>query len=220
MAATAAKGIRVLPILEWTPHWASTRTDSSSLWAPPRNLYRPLDDGNFWARFVFEAIRRYGPVGTFWVAHPEYDSGRLAIRDWEVWNEPNSVTDGWVTPDIGHGYSVPRTPVDTVALQESLYARLCDIAVEAAQRTGTDARILVGGIWRMLDSLPGEYDSVRKIAGVNWLEAHLSPSPAYRDGWRLSPPLSVWRGQRRTGHGRFRPRLGHNPPGNAGTRRS
>lgn len=57
-------GLRLLPVLLWTPPWARTDPDRGS---PPKD---PAD----FARFTRAAAERYRPRG---------------IRVWEIWNEPN-----------------------------------------------------------------------------------------------------------------------------------
>jgi hypothetical protein len=75
MFLTAARsGLAILPILDGTPRWAGPDPE-----APPR---RPAD----LARFVRAAVRRYGPNGTLWRAHP--DLATLAPRFFELYNEP------------------------------------------------------------------------------------------------------------------------------------
>ena len=47
-----------------------------------------LGDANSYREWVVEFIRRYGPGGAFWSAHPELDSSRYAITSIELGNEP------------------------------------------------------------------------------------------------------------------------------------
>ena len=82
MAAAAARGISVLPVLFNPPgfHSAGPPRPSPRGTFPPRH---PADLG------VFAAVvaRRYGPGGSFWRAHPELEAD--PIRSWQVWNEPS-----------------------------------------------------------------------------------------------------------------------------------
>lgn len=66
-AATA--GVSVLPILVRRPE-----------------LGPPASNGAY-ARFAGDAVRRYGPRGSFWLEHPEVPF--LPVHAWQVWNEPN-----------------------------------------------------------------------------------------------------------------------------------
>jgi hypothetical protein len=47
-----------------------------------------LGDPNRYRDWVVDFIRRYGPGGAFWAAHPELDSARYAITSVELGNEP------------------------------------------------------------------------------------------------------------------------------------
>jgi hypothetical protein len=47
-----------------------------------------LGDPNHYREWVVDFIRRYGPGGAFWSAHPELDGGRYAITSVELGNEP------------------------------------------------------------------------------------------------------------------------------------
>jgi hypothetical protein len=47
-----------------------------------------LGDPNHYRDWVVDFIRRYGPGGDFWSAHPELDSSRYAIDTIELGNEP------------------------------------------------------------------------------------------------------------------------------------
>ena len=79
VARLAAHGIRVLPVLFNPPsfHNGTTRTRPTF---PPRS-------NRSMARFAQALVRRYGPRGTLWRAHPEVR--KLPITAWQIWNEPN-----------------------------------------------------------------------------------------------------------------------------------
>ena len=47
-----------------------------------------LGDPNHYREWVVAFVRRYGPGGDFWSAHPELDSSRYAITTIELGNEP------------------------------------------------------------------------------------------------------------------------------------
>jgi hypothetical protein len=78
VAAAAAHGMAVLPVIEQTPGWAAVRADD--LASPPR------DPATVQA-FTGALVARYGPAGSFWNERP--DLPRLPIRAWQIWNEPN-----------------------------------------------------------------------------------------------------------------------------------
>ena len=47
-----------------------------------------LGDPNHYREWVVAFVRRYGPGGAFWSAHPEFDGSRYAISTIELGNEP------------------------------------------------------------------------------------------------------------------------------------
>jgi hypothetical protein len=193
MLYSVQRRIKVLPILEWTPSWACTRWNhltsvpeesTPSIACPPRNLYNDVDTNgvvnprNFWARFVFEAVRRYKPGGTFW---QEYQIPALGdtygATWWEIWNEANDLTNYWQTPGAGHGYAVPLTLADSIEYQAALYARLCDVACQAAHHDDSadrSAKLLVGAVGGVHLANPddGTGATNRLVRGKEWLHLY------------------------------------------------
>jgi hypothetical protein len=81
VAELAKRRLRLLPILFNPPPFRSSAPAN-----PRRGTYpprRPADMGKFAAVLA----RRYGRGGGFWDEHPRLP--RLAVRSWQVWNEPN-----------------------------------------------------------------------------------------------------------------------------------
>ena len=78
VAAAAARRLPVLPVVQHAPAWAAVRPGDPA--SPPAN---PATVEAFFAALV----ARYGPNGAFWGLRP--DLPRMAIRAWQVWNEPN-----------------------------------------------------------------------------------------------------------------------------------
>jgi hypothetical protein len=79
MLGAARAGLHVLPILFNPPAFASADPQADGT-APPR------DNADF-AAFAAAAVRRYGPGGALWAAHPEV--APVPVASWQVWNEPN-----------------------------------------------------------------------------------------------------------------------------------
>jgi hypothetical protein len=77
IGAAAAHGLRVMPTVLRAPLWAALRPDKEG--SPPR-------DPHEYASFLTALVRRYGPGGSFWRAHPELPA--VPVRSWQVWNEP------------------------------------------------------------------------------------------------------------------------------------
>jgi hypothetical protein len=80
----ARQRIEVLPVLVRAPVWATGGDDREGAVAPPEELPAFADA---FAAFAAEAVRRYGPRGSFWAENP--DLPRVPIRRWQVWNEPD-----------------------------------------------------------------------------------------------------------------------------------
>jgi polysaccharide biosynthesis protein PslG len=43
-----------------------------------------------WRAFLTAAAKRYGPDGIFWRSYEAYGAKAVPIKEWQVWNEPNS----------------------------------------------------------------------------------------------------------------------------------
>jgi hypothetical protein len=81
MLAAGRHGLDVLPIVEFTPLWASSQPGNHGTIQPP------ADFGTF-KTFMSAIVQRYGPTGSFWLEHPELK--KTPIRDWQIWNEPDA----------------------------------------------------------------------------------------------------------------------------------
>jgi len=82
--------ISVLPNVQQAPGWASRH--------PGNPASPPLGTAPY-ANFLTALVQRYGPKGSFWKANPNLP--KLPIRDWQIWNEPDSTKywsdQPWVT---------------------------------------------------------------------------------------------------------------------------
>ncbi len=76
VTAAAGSGVRVLPFVYGTPGWLAADPARPPLSATARSA---------WAHFLRVLVRRYGTEGTLWGG----GSAPLAIRQWQIWNEPN-----------------------------------------------------------------------------------------------------------------------------------
>lgn len=79
VAQAARRRIEVLPVVLATPAWARVAPADGS--SPPRD---PAD----YAAVLRALVDRYGPKGSLWRERPSLP--RVAIRRWQVWNEPNN----------------------------------------------------------------------------------------------------------------------------------
>ncbi len=91
------RGIRVLPIITYTPRWA--RSDE----CPDNKKCRPRDPAEY-ARFAKAAVERYAPRG---------------VRTWEVWNEPNLGIFWGPTADAGRYTEILKAAYDAIHAADS-----------------------------------------------------------------------------------------------------
>jgi hypothetical protein len=89
--ATAERGLRLLPVVLYSPAWDAVNPDKAA--SPPAD---PLA----YARYVAALATRYGSKGTFWAENPTLP--RMPVLDWQVWNEPN-IRNYWPQP-FARGY--------------------------------------------------------------------------------------------------------------------
>lgn len=78
----AENGIRVFPFLVGTPDWVAAKSNIE----PVETSWQRWG----WSTFLRDAVKRYGPDGTFWEDNPGLPF--LPIRRWEIWNEENIVS--------------------------------------------------------------------------------------------------------------------------------
>ena len=89
--AAAARGLRLLPILDRTPPWVRPAGCDSDTCAPA--------DPNQFADFAAAAARRYAPRG---------------VRTWEIWNEPNIDIFWKPSPDLARYVALLRPTVAAI----------------------------------------------------------------------------------------------------------
>jgi hypothetical protein len=129
--------LRVLPFLSATPSWA----------APDFRIMPVVNRAQrrSWGRFVKAAVRRYGPGGGFWRAHPAVP--RLPIRAWQVWNEANFFY-----------FARPISP--------RRYGRLVKLTSRAVKRIDPRVRVILSGLFGSPRERRG-----RGLAAVRFLDA-------------------------------------------------
>jgi hypothetical protein len=118
--AASSHGLSLLPIVEFSPQWASSHPTG------PYIDYGPSDP-NTYAAFMTQLVRRYGPRGTFWSQNPSVR--KTAIRDWQIWNEPAGTAYDW--------RSVPWP---------STYTKLLKAAYRAIHRADRGANVVTGAM--------------------------------------------------------------------------
>jgi hypothetical protein len=133
VALAARHGIRLLPIVIYTPTWAARY--------PERGGSPPARVADF-AAYLDALVRRYGPAGTFWAGRP--DLPRRPVRQWQIWNEPHF--DAYWYAEGESEQSWARG-----------YARLLRAAYDAIKRRDPRAKVvtaaLAGFAWNHLAAL-------------------------------------------------------------------
>jgi polysaccharide biosynthesis protein PslG len=141
VGSLAARHMTVLPVLLNPPRFRSS--------APPTGAqpgtYPPKSYADM-GRFAATLVRRYGPQGHFWHAHPELP--KIPIRAWQIWNEP-SLPAYWPSgPDPGQytrllervGRSIrhldPGAEIVTAGIPDSRLGIPFDQFVEGMYRAG------------------------------------------------------------------------------------
>jgi Cellulase (glycosyl hydrolase family 5) len=122
----AQAGIQVMPVVIYSPRWASTNPTSQEYftYAPRRN--------SDYASFLRALVARYGPNGTLWKAFPAVP--KRPIREWQIWNEP-SASYFWATKNYR------RT-----------YPRLLKAAYKAIHGVDRKATVVMAGLASFLQS--------------------------------------------------------------------
>jgi polysaccharide biosynthesis protein PslG len=89
VGGAARNGVRVLATVFSSPTWVEPSPETP-----------PTQSGAVRAFqfFTGAAVQRYGSNGSFWREHPGLP--KLPIRDWQLWNEPNSPLFWKPAPDI------------------------------------------------------------------------------------------------------------------------
>ena len=123
VGALASKGIQVLPTLAGTPKWVANRAVK-----PPVNSKQAR---NAWKDFLNQAVKRYGPGGSYWTLHYRLDHPGKAARpigNWQIWNEPNLKSHYAPRPDPGS------------------YAKLLKISHSAIHEADARAKVMFAGM--------------------------------------------------------------------------
>ncbi len=128
----AEHGMRVLPVVLETPHWAKAYDHAAS---PPKRT-------SSYDRYLRALVERYGPRGTFWNEHPLLP--KRAIRTWQIWNEPH-LSYRWYAKRHS-SYAWPRG-----------YLRLLKAAHTTLKRADRHAKVVLAGLtndsWNQLRRL-------------------------------------------------------------------
>jgi hypothetical protein len=152
IGALASRGIRTLPTVVASPGWAVGGASGAT---------PPLSPGAraAWANFLREAVKRYGPGGTYWSGaccplsggYPDqYPQGARPkpIRTWQIWNEVN----------LPGAFDPPKP---------KKYARLLRVSDKAINSVHPRAKIALSGVPGFVDYKGWNYlDDLYRIRGI------------------------------------------------------
>jgi hypothetical protein len=165
MAALAAAGMKVLPVLFDAPNFRAKRPFKAPLYYPPK---RASDFGTFASKLV----KRYGPKGSFWKGYSAAQRRTSAIRSWQIWNEPNLKTYWGGKPNAKE------------------YVALLKAAHQAIRKADKGADIVTAGVpdssTRGSVPLKKWFPAVYKAGGKKWFDilainAHSKTTKLVRD---------------------------------------
>jgi Glycosyl hydrolase catalytic core len=154
VTAAARNGIQLLAVLYGSPAFATFhRTD------PPISA----SASRFFARFITEAVRRYGRGGVFWKLHRELPY--TPIVTWQVWNEPNFAA---------YWYGKPNA---------RQYVALVKVARSAILKADRKARIMLAGLPESRGGIPivRYLQSIYAVHGSRSLFDVVAVNPYARD---------------------------------------
>jgi len=114
----AEAGLQVMPVVLGTPKWVAPESTVLPVFSPWQR--------RGWARFLRDAVARYGPEGEFWEDHVKLDY--LPFERWEIWNEENIVS-----------FSSEPNP--------AAFARLVRISGRALHGADPESEVLLGGLF-------------------------------------------------------------------------
>ncbi len=157
VAYLASYGIRPTFRVYTAPQWA---TGSGWPYVPPLTGKAKKN----WEQFLQQAVRRYGPRGSFWKEHPGLP--KKPVKAWQIWNEPN-LPKYFGRP---HGHSiriVKRAP--------KAYAHLVKSSDKAISHVDKSAKVVLGGLTtnsKRDSMLPWRY--LTKFLKVHGITGHFS----------------------------------------------
>ena len=108
----AANQIRWQPIVDYSTSWDASR----HTWSGAPDLMSPPANDQYYAEYAQALVRRYGPGGSFWSAHPAL--APIPVTAVEVWNEANNSAFWHPQPNAAAYaslYQATRTAIDAVS---------------------------------------------------------------------------------------------------------
>lgn len=153
MSYYARDSINVLWLFTQSTRWTSCDIRDSNGWYDglPRNLFEPvikpsgeINSNNYFARYVYKFVKRYGPSGEFWRNKKRINP----IIYYEMWNEPEWALQNYWSVDSIEYITDPiyRRLLANLGPKESfmsIYARLCIVGDSAAKKASPDVKTIV-----------------------------------------------------------------------------
>ena len=128
VAMLAKNGIRPVFTVQNAPQWATGVAYQGSPPMTPKAL-------RAFQVFLEQAVRRYGPEGSFWRDHPNVP--KKAVKAWQIWNEPN----------LPKSFAQPGTdPLKLVKHAPKVYAKLVKAGDRAINRAASHVKVLLAGL--------------------------------------------------------------------------
>lgn len=119
MQNVAAAGLTPAVQLANVPSWISPTPERPPIYSNAQIAA--------WQQFLSNFVRRYGPRGSFWAAHPTLPYH--PVTSWEIWNEPN----------LRLNWGGPPNPRD--------YLRLLKVSNPAIRGVDPSAQIIFAGLF-------------------------------------------------------------------------
>lgn len=141
----ARHGLAVLPIVIYSPQWASARPLAKDRHGYAAYFYYGPRRTSYYTDFLRALIARYGPHGSLWRAFPTL---ARPIREWQIWNEPAA------------DFFWKSRPWATT------YTRLLRASHSAVHRADPHARVVLGGLAGLNNATPwGEMSTIYRHGG-------------------------------------------------------
>lgn len=156
--------ITVLWLFTQSTQWASCNINDTNGWFDglPKNLFEPvintsgkINSNNYFAHYVYNFVKRYGPEGEYWRNKKKINP----VIYYEMWNEPEWALQNYWCKDSIQFITDPiyRRLFDSMGPKKSfmsLYSRLCIVGDSAAKEASSDAKTIIYIPFHYWENLP------------------------------------------------------------------
>lgn len=126
--SAAERGITLVPVLFGTCSLEAGGHAENAFPTPTSSSY------STWLEFVSALVKRYGPGGDLWTAHPGVSPRPITV--WEAWNEPN----------VARNNPFPPPGVGSWGIFPERYANFLIDTSAAIKSVSPGATVLIGGL--------------------------------------------------------------------------